>query len=220
VDLPTYKGNDLFEAIQKEGMDPEEFDFSVGANEATLRHLPSGASFVLSGDVTGYAVRRVAGDGPVEERTGLSWYRVEEQQIGLWLSDVKWNVNMPDLWAELQRKRGLFAAISDDAVENTPFTDAEQQQIAEQLQELKEYIGRTHSLSEPQVRLLDERLDYLVDAAKRAGRRDWLLMLAGVTLSYVLAMELPLETARDILDTFLRGIARILGQELPELPGG
>jgi hypothetical protein len=95
VDLPKYKRNDLFEAIQKGGMDPEEFDISVGANEATLRNLPSGASFVLSGDVTGYAVRRVAGDGPVEERTGLSWYRVEEEQIGLWLSDVKWHVNMP-----------------------------------------------------------------------------------------------------------------------------
>jgi hypothetical protein len=219
VDLPKYRRNDLFEAIQKGGMDPEEFDFSVGANEATLRHLPSRASFVLRGDVTDYAVRRVAGDGPVQERTGLSWYRVEEQ-IGLWLSEVKWHVNMPDLWAELQRKRGLLAAISDDAVENTPFTDAERQQIAEQLQELKEYVGRTRSLSEPQMRLLDERIDYLVDAAKRVGRRDWLLMLAGVMLSYVLAVELPPETARDILDTFLRGIARILGQELPALPGG
>jgi hypothetical protein len=161
----------------------------------------------------------VAGDGPVEERTGLSWYRVEEQ-IGLWLSDVKWHVNTPDLWAELRRKRELLAAISDDAVENKPFTDGEQQQIAGQLQELKEYVGRTRSLPEPQMRLLDERLDYLVDAAKRVGRRDWLLMLAGVILTYVLAVELPPEAARDILDTLLRGIARILGQEFPELPGG
>jgi hypothetical protein len=219
VDLPKYKRNDLFKAIQKAGMDPGEFDLSVGAKEATLRHLPSPASFVLSGDVTEYAVRRVAGDGPVEERTGLSWYRVEEQ-IGLWVSDVKWHVEIPDLWAELQRKRGLLAAISDDAVENTAFTDAEQQQIAEQLKELKEYVGRTRSLSESQMRLLDERLQYLVDAAKRVGRRDWLLMFAGVMLSYVLAAELPPETARDILDTFLRGIARILGQDFPELPGG
>ena len=219
MDLPKYKQNNLFEAIQEAEMDPEEFDFSVGAREATLRHLPSPASFVLSGDVTNYAVRRVAGDGPVEERTGLSWYRVEEQ-IGLWLSDVKWQVNTPDLWAELRRKRELLAAISDDAVENTPFTEGEQQQIAAQLQELKEYVRRTRSLPEPQMRLWDERLDYLVDAAKRAGRRDWLLMLAGVILTYVLAVELPPETARDILDTLLRGIARILGQEFPELPGG
>lgn len=200
-------------------MGPEEFDFSVGAKEAILRHLPSPARFILSGDVTDYAVRRVAGDGPVQERTGLSWYRVEEQ-IGLWLSEVKWHVDMPDLWAELQRKRELLAAISDNAVENTPFTDAERQQIAGQLQELKEYVGRTGSLSEPQMRRLDERLDYLVDAAKRVGRRDWLLMLAGVMLSYVLAVELPPQTARDILDTFLRGIARILGQDFPELSGG
>lgn len=219
MDLPQYRRNDVFEAVKKGGMGPEEFDFSVGAKEAILRHLPSPARFILSGDVTDYAVRRVAGDGPVQERTGLSWYRVEEQ-IGLWLSEVKWHVDMPDLWAELQRKRELLAAISDNAVENTPFTDAERQQIAGQLQELKEYVGRTGSLSEPQMRRLDERLDYLVDAAKRVGRRDWLLMLAGVMLSYVLAVELPPQTARDILDTFLRGIARILGQDFPELSGG
>jgi hypothetical protein len=96
VDLPLYRRNDLFEAVKKAGMDPEEFDFSVGAKEATLRHLRSPASFVLSGDVTDYAVRRVPGDAPVQGRTGLSWYRVEEQ-IGLWLSEVKWHVDMPDL---------------------------------------------------------------------------------------------------------------------------
>jgi hypothetical protein len=219
VDLPKYKRRVLFEAIQEAGMDPEEFDLSVGARDATLRHLPSGANFVLSGDASGYAVRRVTGDLPVEDRTGLSWYRVE-QQIALWISEVKWDVNTPDPWAELQRKRELLAAISDDAVENTPFSDAEQQQIAEQLQDVKESVRRAHSLSEPQMRLLDERLDYLVDAAKRTGRRDWLLMLAGVMLSYVVAVELPPEAARDILDTFLRGIARILGGDFPQLPGG
>ena len=130
------------------------------------------------------------------------------------------DVNTPDLWAELRRKRELLAAISDDAVGNTPFTDAEQQQIVQQLGELKEYVRRRHALPEHQTRLLDERLDYLVDATKRAGRRDWLLMLGGVMLSYVLAVELPPEAAREVLNAFLLGIARILGRELPELPGG
>jgi len=44
-------------------------------------------------------------------------------------------------------------------------------------------------------------------------------MLAGVMLSYGVGMELPPETARDVLDAFLGGIARIW-QELPELRGG
>ena len=87
MDLPKYKQNTLLEAIQKAEMEPEDFDFNVGAEDATLRHTSSGASFVLSGDV-GYDVRRVAGDASIDERTGLSWYRVEEQ-IALWLSDVK-----------------------------------------------------------------------------------------------------------------------------------
>lgn len=217
--LTKRQQNEFFEAIQNASLAPEEFDLNVGTDESTIRHLPSGAAFVLGGVAGRYVVRRVAGDEPVEEREGISWYRVT-QQLDLWLMRVKRDVEMPDLWAQLRRRRELLAAISDDAVENRPFTDSEQRQIAEQLQELKEYVGRTYSLSESQMRVLEERLDYLIDAARRAGRRDWLLMVAGVMLSYVLAVELPPEAARAILDTFLKGISRILGREFPELPGG
>jgi hypothetical protein len=216
--IRRYQQNELLEAIQEARLAPEEFDLNIGDDKSTLTHLPTGANFVLSG-IGRYSVRRVAGDGPAEERERLSWYAVKEQ-VALWLIDVKFDVGTPDLWAQLEGERKLLEAISDDSVENRPFTEAEQKQVAEQLQELRSYVRDAHSLSDAQVRLLDEKLDYLVDATSRAGRRDWLLMLAGVMLSYVLAADLPGEAARDILGTFLKGIARIVGLDFPELGGG
>jgi hypothetical protein len=83
------------------------------------------------------------------------------EQVGFWLGRLKLDVDTPDLWAEVQRERALLAAVSDEAIENTPFTPAEHEEIAEQLQELKNYQTRALSLSEEQVRLLDDSHRYL-----------------------------------------------------------
>jgi hypothetical protein len=120
------------------------------------------------------------------------------------------------LWAQRQRERQLLAAVPDEAVENTPFTAGEREEIAGQLRDLKDYMMRTHALSEEQVRLLDQRLDYLADAAKRVGRKDWFLMAAGAMLSYVLAAALPPDAATHFLGTLLTSSGHILwGGHLP-----
>lgn len=77
-------------------------------------------------------------------------------------------------------------------------------------------MTRTQALSEVQVRLLDQRLDYLADAAKRVGRKDWFLMAAEATLSYVLAAALPPDAVTHVLGTLLTSSGHILwGGHLP-----
>jgi hypothetical protein len=161
----------------------------VDGEESTLRHRPSGAYFVFGGHAGDYVTRYQAGDSPVEERTGLSQYRLMEQ-VGFWLAEIKRDIETPDLWAQLQGEAELLGAASDETVENTPFTPAEQEEIAGQLRELREYVRRTYSLSKSQTRFLEERLDYLPEASNRVGRKDWLLMAAGVMLTYFLEAAL------------------------------
>jgi hypothetical protein len=86
--------------VQGAGLSPEEFDWDLGTDESTLRHLPSGAYFVFGGGAGDYASCYLAGDGPVEERTGLSQYGLM-QQVELWLAAVKREIDTPGLWAEL-----------------------------------------------------------------------------------------------------------------------
>jgi hypothetical protein len=191
----------------------------LGADETSLRHRPSGAYFVFRGVAGDYTLRYLAGDGLVEERTGLSQYRLM-QQVTFWLSAVKLDIETPDLWAQLQGEAELLGSISDEAIENSPFTVAEQEKIAGQLRELKDHVTRTYALSDGQTRLLEERFDYLAAAASRVGRKDWVLMAAGVLLGYVLTAALPPEAARDILGTLLTSIGHILGHGPLGLPGG
>jgi hypothetical protein len=219
VSLRKDQRNRIFEAVHDAGLSPEEFEFDLGEEESTLRQGPSGAYFVFGGVAGDYVSRYLAGEGPVEERTGLSEYRLM-QQVELWLFAVKRDIDTPDLWAQLQREKELFVAISDEATENTPFTTTEQEEIADQLGELKEYMARAYSLSEAQTRLLEERLDYLAAAAGRVGRKDWFLLAAGVMLGYVLTAAIPPEAVRDILGTLLTSIEHISGGGPPGLPGG
>ena len=80
--------------------------------------------------------------------------------------------------------------------------------------ELAKYVRKTHSLSQVQMRPLEEKLDYLVDASGRLGRKDWLNAFIGGTLAFMLSVALAPESARTMFLTFLRAI----GHLYPELP--
>jgi hypothetical protein len=211
--------NEIFRAVEDAGLSPDEFDWDFGADESTLRHRLSGAYFVFGGVAGAYVSRYLAGEGPVEERTELSQYRLM-QQVQFWLTNVKLDIDTPDLWAQLQGEAELLGAVFDETTENTPLTSAERQAIAGQLRELRDYVSRTYSLSEAQTRFLEEKLDDLAAATDRVGRKDLLLMAAGLMLSYVLGAALPPEAARDILVTLLTSIGHILGSGPLALPGG
>jgi hypothetical protein len=79
-----------------------------------------------------------------------------------------------------------------------------------------ESAKRSYSLSEPQIRILDAKIDYLIAASLRLGRIDWRNACAGVFLGYILAAALPPESARHLFLTLLRALGHLYG--LPELP--
>jgi hypothetical protein len=219
VGLAKWQRNQVFEAIQAAGLAPEGFGWVGGADESYIRHLSSEAYFVFGGVPGRYVARYVAGDDPLEEREALSW-QAQMRHFERWLAAVKRDIEMPDLWAELRRETELLGAAADEAIENTPFTPDEREEIAERLQEMRDYARRTYSLSEAQMLVLDAKLDYLVDAAGRLGRTDWRGVFVGTMLTFVLTAALPPESARHILLTLLRSIGHLLGHGFPQLPSG
>jgi hypothetical protein len=130
-----------------------------------------------------------------------------------WLQSLKRDLNTPDLWAELRREAELLGNGSDRVIENTPFTQVEQREIERRLGKLATDVSHAYSLSGAETKALHAKLDYLVDASRRLGRKDWLNTFIGVTLGFILALALPSESARGILLTFFRSI----GLLYPEL---
>jgi hypothetical protein len=217
--LVKWKKNAVFEAVQGAGLSPQGFFWDDGADDISLRHRSSGAYFVFAGDAGSYVTRYAAGDDPVSELPAYSWDRVMER-VARWLAEVKRDTETPDLWDELRNQTDLLRGATAEALENTPFTADERDEIARQLNELRQYANVTYSLSELQLIDLDSKVDYLVDAAERLGRKDWLNACIGAILAYLLAAAVPPDAAHHIFMTLLTSIAAFFGHGFPGLGSG
>jgi hypothetical protein len=219
--LEKWQGNAIFEAIQEAGLDPGDFDFENSETEARISRRGSESYFIIGGGAGHYEGSYVVGDGPAWPYKVYSWPPLMER-VGTWAASVRRDLETPDLWAEFRRAAESLGVAADAPIENTPFTEDEQRQIEGRLQELKEYVRTTYSLSGPQMQAVDAKLDYLVDASRRPGigRSDWQLMLYGAVLGWILQTVLPPDVAKDILLMALRGLGQLLGYHIPELPSG
>ena len=205
--------NDIFRAIQAVGLDPKEFDLDDFDDTVRIKYRWSASYFIVSRRSGYYAGESLVGDGIVWP-TGPSSWQALMPRVSWWLQEVKQDLDTPDLWAELKREAQLLGAGSSVVTENTVFTVDEQREIAGHLKKLGEYVSDTHSLSKAQIQALGEKLDYLVDASSRLGRKDWLNAFIGAILGFVFTTAFAPESARTIFTTFLRGI----GLFCPELP--
>jgi hypothetical protein len=214
--LQKWQTNQIFEAIQKVGLDPQEFHLENNDAEVNIKHKWSASLFFIVPDPPHYVGRCVVGDSMDWPISQYTWQSLVAR-ISRWLEEVKRDLEMPDLWAELRRdSQLLFGNGSGDVAENRPFTQAERNEIAARLQALAEHARRTYSLSATQMRALEAKVDYLVNAARRLGLIDWLNVCAGAILGYILNASLPPEAARGMLSALFRAIGHLYG--LPDLP--
>ena len=211
--LSKVQANEVFKAVEAAGLSPDEFVWDADGNDTRLRHRSSGAHFVFGGAASKFVVRHAAGDEQEWELAKYTWPAVMTS-VEVWLREVKRHADTPDLWAELRGHTELLEGVWDDTFENTPITPDEQGKIARQLREFREYVHDTHDLSEQQSADLSEKVDYLVEAASRVGRRDWLMMCVGAIVAYLLVAALPPDASRQIVETFISGIAQLLGHDL------
>jgi hypothetical protein len=213
--LEKWRRNNIFEAVQATGLDPGEFDLGDDGFEVRIKHEATASCFTFRRNDHGdYVWRYVAGDNPPWELTDYSWQTLIGH-ISRWLEDVKRDIGTLDLWADRKRQVDLLG-VNFDVIENTPFTPDEQRDIATRLWVFAETMGRTHSLSGEQMRILNEKINYLVNAADRLGRKDWYNAFIGVAIGYTFAAALPPESTRSIFWGFVRAIEHLY----PLLPGG
>jgi len=211
--LQKWQRNNLFEAIQAAGLEPRDFNLADSGTEVQIKHKWSESIFIIGGGPGHYVGHYVVGDSPSWPYDAYSW-QTSTTRVSTWLQGVKRDLETPDLWAELRREVHLLGVGSNEATENTLFTQDEQKQIAEGLRGLAKQVSDASSLSEVQKQILNEKIDYLVDCSRRLGRKDWLNTFIGVILGYLLSTALPPDVAHGIFSTCLRAI----GLLYPELP--
>jgi len=220
VRLEKWQRNAIIEAVEQGGLNPRDCTFDFDDLASRIIHHPSGSTFLLEGTAGNYNSTLAVGEGAPRPLRHYTWPTLENR-IQRWAEEVKQDVDTPDLWAELQRERGILTGPSDEEVENTPFTPDEQAKIAEGFRGIKEYVRTTYELPADQYVTIDKRLDALEDAARRGVRRiDWRNQLLGVFIGLVIDAVLPQEPVRHMLIIVLRGLGSLFGADgVPELPG-
>jgi hypothetical protein len=218
--IEKWKKNEIFNAIEAAKLDPLDFRLDVSEAELRINHLRSPSYFLVDLGHGHYIGSYLVGDSAPSPYSATSTWQYLMPRISSWLEEVKRAVEMPDRWAELQSRVNLLGAGAQGAIGNTPFTPNEQEEIAGRLHDLRENATSMYSLSDEQVRALNAKIDYLVEAAARLGRVDWWNVVAGAMFAYAWVVAFPPDAAQSFLLSLLQSIAHFYAQGFQGLPGG
>jgi hypothetical protein len=217
----------VFEVVRGEGFDPSEFHWSsrygdvYGGSVPSLFHVPTGSEFIFDFDPQygQHCPEWSPGEQqPRDKAPGGDW-RFMYAALSHWLENIERERSSPNLWAELNKQRELFAATEPSGRQgdesNAPFTAEEQAQVATQLNEIKEVLVQNHQADR---RALESRIEYLREASTRMGRRDWLNIFVGTIFSWALTGLAPPEGVREVLALAAHGLGHLFGGGVPQLP--
>lgn len=74
---------------------------------------------------------------------------------------------------------------------NVPFTAEEQVQVKRAIEEFRVYITSTYSLAGEPLAKVNKKLDYLIDASTRLGRKDWKIICIGILVTLAIPQLTP-----------------------------
>lgn len=219
--------NDLFEAIEAAGLDPLQCDLRDEEELDSIVHRATGSGFSVWQEpndmtLTGALNRRLhktrMGDWrvswSVQDGSNVGPITCPEfdgviTQAGKWAREVRYVSETPDQWAELSRISGIQTAIASAA--SAPFTAEEQFAIAARVKEIKQQARENPELTVGQVSGIEQKLDDLVEASKRVGKKDWLTMLYGAAFGMIVNDVVPAHVVQGIITTVVTSLGHILG---------
>ncbi|WP_022669154.1 hypothetical protein [Desulfospira joergensenii] len=142
------------------------------------------------------------------------WEELMESDMESWLKVLRDELNEPDLWSQAQRYAQSFTPAIAKDIPNDPFTYAEVERIGTALKELTTRITDTLELNTDHQRLVESKLAYLEDAAKRQGRTDWTHTAIGVLVSITVSLALAPDKAALIWKFFQEAVGPAIGNLL------
>jgi hypothetical protein len=206
--LTKAQRNALMQRLTKGGL--LAADCTMGPSEDVLTdppmptyavaHKPTDSVFAFYGPTTkgewGGYLR--SGDDPSTRWRAENWAQVLAF-AGKWADEtVEWQ-RTPDLWE--------LGTTLPEATDNSPFTEAERDEIARRLDEILERVQKQFDLTSEQVTAIGQTVQDLKGASRRVGRKDYKVMLYGAFVS--LGLEQAVQTG--VVEAMLRLAAQALG---------
>jgi hypothetical protein len=193
--------NAIFRAIAAGKLDPAECEMGE-APRLVIRHSATKSAFKVGASLLSIKI----GDRPT---TMIRYHSFSDilERIQPWAEDVvEWR-DTPDLWA--LRHNWKFLTDQNEGSPNALFTPDEQNAISSQLSAIKESVKKTYALTAEQESRIDAHFDEAEKAARRLGRKDWILLFAGGIFSLILTNVITPDIAQHILMMATHGLEHL-----------
>jgi hypothetical protein len=201
VVLKTTQGNEVFRAIEKNGLDPRDFRWE---ESRSYSHYPYPADLLLfrpTGKAEAPEVFFAFGrdrlacspgvDRLYEEWAAGDWREQTLQYLGAWLTNLK-RESGPSLWESFPLSRLT-------AVPASCFTADEQAVLVTRLRELEQRLTALESLTQEQKRSVREEMRRIAGAAQRMDKAEWLRFALGCMLTIVVASGIPQSVGASLM---------------------
>jgi hypothetical protein len=196
------QANEIFLLLQQAGLPLSEFKWiDRDTQNPRLVHEPSGHYFKLNFAVLPHFVDIAfsPSDYQYEETSSAYNWNIAKSNAEKWVGYLQRELREPDFWQTIAGEKTLIDGIHSAEAEDLPFSQVDQDRIRKSLDEIKIFVASTQELTNDQLRIIRERLDYLADASSRMGRKDWLMTATGVFTSIIVAAAVTPTTAHEFL---------------------
>ena len=164
--------NDVFQALISRGIDPGGFEWhevtselGLGFAVSVLFHTPTGyfCRFEIGSQGDLWSIQSPGANCKKQiERTG-NW-PTQMKVVEQWLDIMKREIEEPDFWETVRSQSSLLEAGAGSATDNSAFSEEERVRIAQDLNEIKEFLFKTLQAGEEHV----TRLESIVETIDRA----------------------------------------------------
>jgi hypothetical protein len=223
VILTRRQRNEIFERIAACGVDPascELEDTAQGRQEDVLHRSTQSKFSIWHGndqrpDFYHYSARLIVGGADFYQCMMVEWNTLMDY-LEDWTNEVGYEINTPDLWAELRQVPKILKAAQSADASNEPFTLDERAVVWRLLDQARYAILREHhELTAEQGSAFEETLDEVKEAVTRVGRKDWVMLANGALLSLVVNDLVPPHVVQSAFNMLITGIAHIFGVGSP-----
>jgi len=205
--LPRVWKNKIFEMINSRGMEPASFAWETyqGPDDndySLIRHKAANCSFKFGrqdGDEMWCELR------PGPDRPVLLEYFRSEGVLGLvrqWLGHVREETSAPDLWAQIETYALDLPDSARGKLDSGPILEADRKRIKLAVDMVRER-ARQRNLTEDQIKVIDDKLDYLVEASNRLTLKDWVNASVGTLMGMAMQTQVQVAVYKEIIEPLL-----------------
>lgn len=116
--------------------------------------------------------------------------------------------------SHLRPGRGAIAGLGADDITNTPFEPHEEARIRASLKSVQDAVAQRPDITPEQQDYINRKLDEVIDAATRVGRKDWINLAIGTLTNVVVNAGISSVQARFIFQAAGDALAWLVGQTL------